>query len=117
MSFLETRYSPKLGEADGSVGCLPSEGRTGLGRWLRVVQRAKDGLGEEFLAAANTAFDTIERFPDTFARVHGEVRRAVVSRFPYAVFYRIETKRVVIFTVLHTARDPKVWPQPRKVAR
>jgi len=75
------------------------------------------GLGEEFLAAINTAFDTIERFPDIFARVHGEVRRAVVSRFPYAVFYRIETKRVVVLTVLHTARDPKVWPQPRKIAR
>lgn len=76
-----------------------------------------NSLGEEFLAAVNAAFDTIERFPDIFARVHGEVRRAVVSRFPYAVFYRIETKRVVVFTILHTARDPKVWPQPRKIAR
>ncbi len=76
-----------------------------------------DALGEEFLAAVSTALDTVERFPDIFARVHGEVRRAVVSRFPYAVFYRIETKRVVVLTVLHTARDPKVWPQPRRIAR
>jgi plasmid stabilization system protein ParE len=48
-----------------------------------------------------------------FARAHGEVRRAVVSRFPYAVFYRIEPKRVVVLAVLHMARDPKVWPQPK----
>ena len=75
------------------------------------------GLGEEFLAAVSAALDTVERYPDIFARVHGEVRRAVVSRFPYAVFYRIETKRVVVLTVLHTAHDPKVWPQPRKIAR
>lgn len=77
----------------------------------------RNGLGEEFLAAVNAAFDTIERFPDIFARIHGEVRRAVVSRFPYAIFYRIEIKRIVVLTVLHTARDPKVWPQPRKIAR
>ena len=77
----------------------------------------RDGLGEEFLAAVNTAFDTVARFPDIFARVHGEVRRAVVSRFPFAVFYRIEAKRVVVLTVLHTARDPKVWPQSRRIAR
>jgi len=77
----------------------------------------RDGLGEEFLAAVDAAFDTIERFPEIFARVHGEVRRAIVSRFPYAVFYRIETKRVVVLAVIHTARDPKVWPQPRKIAR
>jgi plasmid stabilization system protein ParE len=77
----------------------------------------RDGLGEEFLAAVNAAFDTIERFPDIFARVHDEVRRAVVSRFPYAVFYRLETKRVVVLAVLHTARDPKIWPRPRTIAR
>ncbi len=53
----------------------------------------REGLGEEFLAAIDAAFDTIERFPDVFARIHGEVRRAIVSRFPYAVFYRVETAR------------------------
>ena len=76
-----------------------------------------EGLGERFLTGVDSAFDAIERYPEMFARVHGEVRRAVVSRFPYAVFYRIESKRVVVLTVLHTARDPKIWPQARKTAR
>src|SRR5512134_3615853 len=78
-------------------------------------QRA--GLGEEFLAAVDATFDAIERIPEIFRRVHGEVRRANVSRFPYAVFYRIDPKSVVVLTVLHTARDPKLWPQPRSSAR
>lgn len=77
----------------------------------------RDGLGEEFLAAVDTVFDTIEKYPEIFARIHGEVRRAVLSRFPYVVFYRVESKRVVVLTVLHTARDPKVWPRPRRTAR
>ena len=100
---------------------LPAVYRRKVGRDLAggyaCYNGQHDGLGEEFLTAVSTALDTVERFPDIFARVHGEVRRAVVSRFPYAVFYRIETKRVVVLTVLHTARDPKVWPQPRKIAR
>jgi len=50
-----------------------------------------------------------------FARVHGAVRRTVVSRFPYAVFFRGEPKRVVVLAVLHMARDPKLWPQSRKL--
>jgi plasmid stabilization system protein ParE len=78
-------------------------------------QRA--GLGEEFLAAVDATFDAIERIPEIFRRVHGEVRRANVSRFPYAVFYRIDPKSVVVLTVLHTARDPKLWPQARSRAR
>ncbi len=52
-----------------------------------------------------------------FAHVHGEVRRAMVPRFPYAVFYRIEPKQVLVLAVLDTARDPKLWPQPRTRAR
>ena len=76
-----------------------------------------DGLGEKFLTGVNSAFDAIERYPEMFAQVHGEVRRAVVSRFPYAIFYRVESKRVVVLTVLHTARDPRIWPRARKTAR
>jgi plasmid stabilization system protein ParE len=77
----------------------------------------RSGLGEEFLAAVEATFDAIERIPEMFRRVHGEVRRANVSRFPYAVFYRIDPKSVVVLTVLHTARDPKLWPQPKSRAR
>jgi len=54
----------------------------------------------------------------TFAsEVHGEVRRALLSQFPYGVFYRVESKRVVVLAVLHTARDPSLWPRPRRSAR
>jgi hypothetical protein len=31
-----------------------------------------------------------------FATVHDEVRRAIVSRFPFAVFYVVEPKGVVV---------------------
>jgi plasmid stabilization system protein ParE len=61
------------------------------------------GLGERFLAAARTVFEAVER-----------VRRAVVSRFPYAVFYRVEQHRIVVVRLLHFARDPNMWPRARR---
>ena len=79
-------------------------------RWYEG-QRA--GLGEEFLVTVNASFDNIEEFPEGCAFIRGSVRRAIVARFPYAVFYQVEPKRVVVLAVLHTARDPKLWPQPR----
>ena len=84
---------------------------------FRYYEGQSEGLGERFLAAVDSAFDAIERYPEMFSRVHGEVRRAVLSKFPYAVFFRIEPKRVVVLTVLHTARDPKLWPQSIRTAR
>ncbi len=100
---------------------LPVVYRRQVGRDLAAAfgyyEEQTERLGEKFLTAVDSAFDAIERYPQVFAEVHGEVRRALVSRFPYAVFYRVESKRVVVLTVLHTARDPKVWPKPRKPVR
>jgi len=62
----------------------------------------------------NASLDAIERFPEMFVVVHGDVRRAVVAKFPYAVFYRVEPRQIVVLAVLHTARDPRVWPRSRK---
>ena len=96
---------------------LPVVYRRQVGRDLAAgfgyYEGQTEGLGERFLAAVDSVFDAIERYPQMFAQVHGEVRRALVSRFPYGVFYRIEAKRVVVLAVLHTARDPRLWPQPR----
>jgi plasmid stabilization system protein ParE len=75
------------------------------------------GLGERFLTAVGSAFDAIERYPQMFAQVHGEVRRALLSQFPYGVFCRVESKRVVVLAVLHMARDPSLWPRPLRSAR
>ena len=84
---------------------------------LRSDALQANGLGGRFLTAVGSAFDAIERYPQMFAQVHGEVRRPLRSQFPYGVFCRVESKRVVVLAVLHTARDPRLWPQPRRSAR
>lgn len=73
----------------------------------------RPGLGDEFLASINASFEMVEKFPELFAAAHGEVRRAIVARFPFAVFYLVEPSRIVVLAVLHTARDPRAWPRPR----
>jgi len=84
-----------------------------LARAYQWYDARRRGHGDEFLAGVGTTFDAIERLPSTFARIHGEVRRAVVSKFPYAVFFQIEPSQVVALAVLHTARNPKLWPGSR----
>ena len=51
------------------------------------------------------------------ARAHAvlykNVPRAVVSNFPCAAFYVAERYRTAVLVVLHTSRDPRVWPRRR----
>jgi plasmid stabilization system protein ParE len=71
------------------------------------------GLGEEFLSAVEAVLQSIESYPRMFACVHGDVRRAIVSRFPFGVFYLVEPQRILVLRILHTSRDPNLWPRPR----
>ncbi|MEW6369204.1 MAG: type II toxin-antitoxin system RelE/ParE family toxin [Acidobacteriota bacterium] len=72
-------------------------------------EERRTGLGEDFLSCVDACIQTICRMPEIYAVVHGACRRALVRRFPYAVFYEYRAGVVYTYAVLHTARDPKKW--------
>jgi plasmid stabilization system protein ParE len=69
------------------------------------------GLGSEFLLAVDATVHAIARNPLHFAKIHKNVRRALLRRFPYAVFFFVEGSRIVILAVFHAKRDPKQWQE------
>ena len=46
------------------------------------------GLGEEFLSCVEASIKKICRTPELYVKLHHEYRRALVRRFPYAIFYK-----------------------------
>jgi toxin ParE1/3/4 len=54
-------------------------------------------------------FRRISENPLIYPDVHRGVRRALVRRFPYAVFYRLRGEGVQVIAVLHQARNPPSW--------
>jgi plasmid stabilization system protein ParE len=74
-------------------------------------EQQRAGLGEEFLGCVDACLEGLCRMPQIHAKVHEEYRRALVRRFPYAVFYEYLADTVTVYCVFHTARDPKKWRQ------
>jgi hypothetical protein len=52
-------------------------------------QSKRFGLGRELGEESNRIVERIAVGPLQFPRVHGETRRAVLSRFPYVVYFRV----------------------------
>ncbi len=69
----------------------------------------RHGLGEEFLTCIDASIQTICRTPELYAKIYNEYRRALVRRFPYAIFYEYEGGKVIIYSVFHTSQNPKKW--------
>ena len=49
----------------------------------------------------------IPRNPLLYPKVHGEFRRRLLRRFPYAVYFRIKDDTIIVFGAFHCARDPR----------
>ena len=66
-------------------------------------------LGLEFLAAFTDALRQIDRFPRSAPEVHQGIRRLLLHRFPYCVFYFLESAGPIVLGCFHASRDPRVW--------
>jgi plasmid stabilization system protein ParE len=67
------------------------------------------GLGDDFLDSVDETLNRICQMPESYPVVYRDVRRSVVGRFPYAVYYRIVSSRVIVTAIFHSRRDPKAW--------
>ncbi|MGL4461615.1 MAG: type II toxin-antitoxin system RelE/ParE family toxin [Planctomycetia bacterium] len=69
----------------------------------------RTGLGFEFIADFQRSLVEIERFPESFTPVRKTIRRLQMNRFPYVVFFQIQTERIEVFAVVHMRRRPNTW--------
>lgn len=67
------------------------------------------GSGAAFVARIREVLTRIGQMPESHAVVRNDVRRAVVRRFPFSIYYRIRPDRVEVIAVFHTSRDPSEW--------
>jgi len=65
------------------------------------------GLGDEFLRMFYASLEGIKRNPRTSSKVYYEIRRGLLRRFPYAVYFRVQGNEVIVFGLFHCARDPR----------
>lgn len=69
---------------------------------------------DAFLSAIDVVFEQLTSMPLMYPAVHGDVRRALLRRFPFSVFFIVEGPRVFVLAVHHQRRDPASRPTPEK---
>jgi plasmid stabilization system protein ParE len=69
----------------------------------------RPGSGDGFLLEFRRVVARILENPMQFPVVHGDVRRALFHRFPYALFFRIAGDSITVIACFHGRRDPSEW--------
>jgi plasmid stabilization system protein ParE len=69
----------------------------------------REDLDTEFMECVDDALSRVIRDPDLYPIVYRNLRRAVVRRFPFAVFYEITKDEIQVVAVFHSRRNPEGW--------
>lgn len=98
---------------------LLEEAETEAQEAARWYEERQTGLGQQFLDALTHALEIIERQPQAFSRIstsdaNREVRRCVLQRFPYLIFYEVRVEEVLVIAVAHARRRPNYWQHRRE---
>jgi plasmid stabilization system protein ParE len=79
-------------------------------RAFEWYETQRTGLGAQFREELNRTLEMIGANPELSPVVRPRIRRAVLRRFPYLVFYLVEGQQIVVLACLHASRDPHRWP-------
>ena len=72
----------------------------------RFYEQRVPGLGREFVGAVDQAIAAIAEDPKRWRIVRADVRRHVMPRFPFAIYYRLLEDHLRILTIKHHKRHP-----------
>lgn len=67
------------------------------------------GLGLEFMDAIEQRLMQVQDNPLQFPVVRHEIRRAIVRRFPYSIFFVAKPSLISVLAVMHHSRAPVRW--------
>lgn len=68
---------------------------------------------ERFAVAVESILDEITTNPRRYPIVKDDVREAILTDFPYCIYYVAERDRIRVLSVFHSSRDPQIWQDRR----
>jgi plasmid stabilization system protein ParE len=76
-------------------------------------ERESPGLGRRFRTEVDATVERLSVNPLQFSVIHKRVRRALLRRFPYMLFFVVDGERLWVIACFHASRDPRIWQQRR----
>lgn len=62
-----------------------------------------------FLRELSTAVQRIRQAPDRYPAAEASTRRILFERFPFTLYYRVQSDKLTVVAVAHQKRRPGYW--------
>jgi toxin ParE1/3/4 len=88
---------------------IRKEAEADIAEAYQYYESCREGLGAEFVFCIDESISRIQNNPKQFRNVQEAVRRALVRKFTYGVYYTISDNRIIVLAVIHARRNPRHW--------
>lgn len=75
----------------------------------QFYERRVPTLGAQFLEYVDRSIRDIKEAPQRWRVIEADIRRYLMPRFPFAIYYRTGADEVRILAVKHHSRHPDYW--------
>jgi len=66
-------------------------------------------VADAFFRRINLSFEKIKQNPYSSPNVHKNVKKFVVKKFPFVIYYQIVDSVIRVIAIFHTSRNPEIW--------
>lgn len=88
---------------------IRSEAELDIQDAYQFYEERSQGLGSEFVRSIDACISKIGRNPRAYPTVYRQIRRVLIRKFPYGIFYLVENRKIIVIACFHVKRDPKHW--------
>jgi len=75
----------------------------------RYYRSIDSRLSWRFVEEVEATIRRMRRHPLAYAIVEEDVRRSLVKKFPFGIYYTVEPDFLLVVTVMHLSRQPEYW--------
>jgi plasmid stabilization system protein ParE len=69
----------------------------------------QEDLDNELLHEIKRTIKIVQSNPYQFPIIKWDIRRAILKRFPYSIFFIVSPPIINVFALFHNSRNPKIW--------
>ena len=66
-------------------------------------------VADIFFQSINLSLENVKQYPFSFPEIHKNVRKYVVKKFPFVIYYQVTESVIRIIAIFHTSRNPEIW--------
>ena len=88
---------------------IRKEAEADIAEAYQYYESCREGLGADFISCIDEAISRVQNNPKQFRTVLDKVRRALVRKFLYGIYYTIHENEIIVLAVVHARRNPKHW--------